>query len=196
MDSAKDQRRYLIDICHPADVHFFRYPIEILRERGHDVLITSRDKDVALALLDQLGWVHEPLSVAGSNKWFIMLSELTQRNAALYQTVRRFRPHAMAAGGGIFIAQVGFITRTPSLVFYDSENARLQNLLTYPFASKVIVPSCYGGWLPKQALRYAGYHELSYLHPTRFVCVYSPPSLAPIYQPESMIVLPQSSQAT
>lgn len=168
MDSPTERRRFLIDICHPAHVHFFRHPLEILQERGHEVRVTSRDKDVTLALLDQLAWTHEPLSVMGDNSRLGMLTELTQRNAALYRRVRQFRPHAMAAVGGIFIAQVGFLTRTPSLVFYDTENARLQNLLTYPFASQVIAPRCYGAWLPGGARRYAGYHELSYLHPARF----------------------------
>ena len=56
-----------------------------------------------------------------------------------------------------------------SLVFYDTENARLQNLLTYPFATRVIVPRCYSAWTPRaRTLRYPGYHELSYLRPPHF----------------------------
>jgi predicted glycosyltransferase len=61
------------------------------------------------------------------------------------------------------------MTRTPSLVFYDTENAKLQNAITYPFATRVIVPRCYRAWVPASHLRYIGYHELSYLHPTRFI---------------------------
>ena len=160
--------RFLLDICHPAHVHFFRHPVTILRERGHEVLITSRVKEVAIPLIESLGWEHLPLSSASSGGVFGLLKELTKRDVALYRVVREFRPHAMAAIGGIFIAHAGFATRTPSVVFYDTETAKLQNLLTYPFASKVVVPQCYKAWLPKRSTRYKGYHELSYLHPQRF----------------------------
>ena len=59
-------------------------------------------------------------------------------------------------------------TRTPSVVFYDTENAKLQNILTYPFASVVVAPCAYQSWLPSSHIRYSGYHELSYLHPDNF----------------------------
>lgn len=75
----------------------------------------------------------------------------------------------MTAIGGTFIAHVGKLTGIPSLAFYDTENARLQNLITYPFADRVIVPRCYESWVPeKKERRYPGYHELAYLHPDYF----------------------------
>ena len=75
----------------------------------------------------------------------------------------------MGAIGGIFVAQVGRFAGVRSVVFYDTENAKLQNILTYPFASKVVVPECYSSWVPpKKAVRYAGFHELAYLHPEYF----------------------------
>ncbi len=159
--------RFLIDICHPAHVHFFRNPVEELRARGHEVLITSRNKEVTLTLLDRIGWEHLPLSSAADGA-FALASELIRRNISLLRVVRQFQPDCMAAIGGIFVAQVGAVARIPSLVFYDTENARLQNRLTYPFASLVAAPRCYEAWLPRRSLRYAGYHELSYLHPARF----------------------------
>jgi predicted glycosyltransferase len=161
--------KILIDIGHPAHVHFFRHAISRLLGEGHEVLITSRDKEIAIQLLDGLCLPHKPLSRMGGGGIVALGKELLQRNWALFKEVRRFKPDVMAAIGGIFIAQVGFLTRTPSLVFYDTENATLQNALTYPFASLVLVPRCYGAWLPeKRHVRYPGYHELAYLHPDYF----------------------------
>jgi uncharacterized protein len=159
--------RVLIDVCHPAHAHFFRNPIQMLRERGHDILITSRRKEIASDLLDAYGFEHEVLSGEGGRGG--MLGELLLRDYRLSRTVRKWRPDVMAAIGGIFIAHAGAIGRVPSLVFYDTENARLQNLLTYPLATRVIVPRCYAAWTPSaRTLRYAGYHELSYLRPPYF----------------------------
>lgn len=160
--------KFLVDINHPAHVHFFRHPICILRERGHDIVVTSRAKEMAVPLLDELGIEHEVLSTSGKGGLLSLGRELVQRDAALYRVAKRHRPDAMTAIGGTFVAHVGFLTRIPSLVFYDTENAKLQNAITYPFATRVIVPRCYQSWVPANHLRYNGYHELSYLHPARF----------------------------
>ena len=121
-----------------------------------------------MELLDELGIANEMLSVPPSGP-ARLLRELIARDTALARVVRRFRPAIMTAIGGTFIAHVGTLLRVPSVVFYDTENATLQNALTYPVASCVVVPSCYQGWVPrKRHIRYRGYHELAYLHPHYF----------------------------
>ena len=39
--------RLLIDMGHPAHVHFFKHAIRVLEGRGHEVKVTARDKDEA-----------------------------------------------------------------------------------------------------------------------------------------------------
>lgn len=98
-----------------------------------------------------------------------MASELAARDFALWKFSRKFRPDVLAAIGGIWAAQVGWVLRKPSVIFYDTETAHLQNSLTYPFATRIVVPNCYQGKLPEhKTIRYSGYHELSYLHPRYF----------------------------
>ncbi|ROR29703.1 DUF354 domain-containing protein [Inmirania thermothiophila] len=160
--------RILIDINHPAHVHFFRHPMALLRERGHEVVVTSRDKEVALPLLEALGIEHRALSAHRGGGALALLRELVQRDRALVRIARAERIERMAAIGGTFVAHAGALLRIPALVFYDTENARLQNAITYPLAARVHVPRCYRGWLPRRHARYAGYHELAYLHPSRF----------------------------
>lgn len=158
----------LVDINHPAHAHFFRRPIDILRDRGHEILVTSRDKDITLKLLDSLAVEHQVLSAQRRGGLAGLALELISRNRQLRRIVRDRRPDVMTAIGGTFVAQVGRLTGVPSVVFYDTENAKLQNLLTYPFASCVAAPQCYESWLPRRHLLYCGYHELSYLHPDVF----------------------------
>lgn len=161
--------RVLIDIIHPAHVHFFRHPIRLLQARGHEVRITSRDKDCTLELLDGLGVAHEPLSKQATRGLGAMALELVARDRALARVARAFRPQVMAGIGGVCVAQVGRWLGIRSVVFYDTENATLQNALTYPFASALVVPACYRGWTPAaKTHRYRGYHELAYLRPGYF----------------------------
>ena len=159
----------LFDIGHPAHVHFFRNPIRQLTGKGHKILVTSRDKEVTHQLLDSLSIPHISLTSQADGSAALLFRELLVRDYRLYRKVREFRPDIMAGIGGIFIAHVGAVTGIPSLVFYDTENARLQNAMTYPLASRVIVPRCYEGWVPEhKTVRYPGYHELSYLRPGYF----------------------------
>lgn len=160
--------RVLVDIGHPAHVHFFKHAIRLLHQAGHQVMVTSRRKEMAAELLDELHIEHQILSGLGKHGMLSLALELVQRDVALGRVARRFRPHVMAAIGGTFIAHVGAALRIPSLVFYDTENATAQNLITYPLARCVVVPRCYDGWLPRRHLRYPGYHELAYLHPRYF----------------------------
>lgn len=160
--------RILFDIGHPAHVHFFRHPIAALHGAGHQLMVTSRRKEMAAELLDELAIEHRVLSGLGRHGLASLAAELLQRNVALARVVRAFRPQVLAGVGGTFIAHVGAVLRVPSLVFYDTENATAQNAITYPLAGCVLVPRCYQGWLPRRHLRYAGYHELAYLHPRYF----------------------------
>lgn len=161
--------KVLFDINHPAHVHFFKNAIKQLRQEGHEIVVTSRIKECATDLLESLNVRHIVLSQESQSGLMGLAKELIQRDLKLLGVVRKEKPDVMAAIGGTFIAHVGFLSRKPSLVFYDTENAKLQNLITYPLASKVIVPECYQAWVPRnKTIRYQGYHELAYLHPNYF----------------------------
>lgn len=130
--------------------------------------VAARDKDVALPLMQEFGIEFQALGRAGKGV-VSLFSELVRRDLALYRFARTVKADVITAIGGIFAAHAAFAARIPSVVFYDTEMATLQNRLTYPLASVVAVPRSYCGWLPeKRHVRYPGYHELSYLQPQRF----------------------------
>ena len=54
--------RILIDILHPAHVHFFRNFHGEMTGRGHELLITARDKDRSVELLERYGLPYEQIS--------------------------------------------------------------------------------------------------------------------------------------
>ena len=161
--------KVLFDIVHPADVLFFKRPLEILQQRGDAVLILSRHKDVTCDLLNELGLAHRPISRAGEGM-FGLAVEFLHRDWGVFQAARKFRPDVMVGFGGVAISHVGRLLSIPAISFYDSENATLQNRMTWPFISRLYVPACYQGPVPKgRTTRIPGTKELSYLHPSAFV---------------------------
>ncbi len=159
--------RLLFDVLHPAHVHFFRHLAETALAEGGDVLFTAREKDVTLELLRAYDLPHEVLTGIGGGA-VGLAREMVVRTLKLTRRVRRFRPDLMLGIMGPVIAPVGRATGVPSWVYYDTETATATNRFVYPLCSRLFLPESYRGPAPKKAVRYPGYHELAYLHPSRF----------------------------
>lgn len=158
----------LVDITHPAHVHFFRNAIALWKQRGHRVTITSRRKDIAIDLLNRYDLDHLDLGPARQGFWGLA-QEMIVRDIKLAGVALQYKPNVMTGIGGVFIAQVGRILGIPSVVFTDTENATVSNRLTFPFATAIVTPDCYEAPVPGlKQLTYPGYHELAYVHPRRF----------------------------
>ena len=158
--------RVLIDILHPAHVHFFRNFHAEMTDRGHQLCITARDKDRSVELLQAFGLPYQQISRQKSGAGLAV--EMTQRTARLMKIMRSFRPDVMTGIMGPSIALAGAARRVPAVVFYDTEFAVQTNRIVYPLAHRVCTPDSYQGKVPGRHSQYAGYHELAYLHPNRF----------------------------
>jgi predicted glycosyltransferase len=158
--------RILIDILHPAHVHFFRNFHAEMTDRGHQLCITARDKDRSVELLQAFGLPYQQISRQKSGAGLAV--EMARRTARLMKIMRSFRPDVMTGIMGPSIALAGAVRRVPAVVFYDTEFAVQTNRIVYPLAHSVCTPDCYQGKVPGRHSQYAGYHELAYLHPNRF----------------------------
>jgi predicted glycosyltransferase len=159
--------KVLVDIIHPAHVHFFRNAISELQKRGHEVAVTARKKDVTIDLLENYGIPFTCLSEVGKGL-FGLLCELMIRDFRLWRFCQKFRPDVLTGISGMFAAHVGTLLRKPSVVWDDSEHQKLAHLITWPFATAIYNPDSY--YKPPTGKRhfYAGCHDLAYLHPRRF----------------------------
>ena len=159
--------RVLVEILHPAHVHFFRNAILEWQARGDEVLILSREKDVANQLLDAYRMPYESISRLGTSK-LSLLSEMLVRDARMLERALSFEPDVLVGIMGVTIVQVGRVIGKPAIVFYDTENAKVTNAFVYPLAHSVCTPQCYQTPVRGRHVTYPGYHELAYLHPKRF----------------------------
>jgi len=160
--------RVLFNIGHPAQVHLFKNPIRELECRGHQCKITTIAKDVSLYLLDAYGFEYE---VVGEGKPTLVTKamELLRVESRLYRIAHSFRPDLLVGGvGNVYVAHVGKLLRKPSIVFDDTEHAKIDHRLMDSFVSAICTPSCYRSDIGPKQVRYNGYHELAYLHPNRF----------------------------
>jgi len=156
-----------VDIGHPAHVHFFRHAVAEWRRRGHRVRLTSREKDVTLALLAAHRLEHRVLSAVGRGT-VGLARELLVRVWRLRRELSRHRADVVTAIGGGFIAPAGKLAGVPSLVWTDTEHVSTDPWLSEPWATAICTPDCFGRDLGRRQVRYRGLHELAYLDRRRF----------------------------
>ena len=159
--------RILVDIGHPAHVHFFKHFVWEMQKRGHELLITAKDKEVSLQLLDAYGLKHVR---TGSYRRGLALKavDLLRIDWSTYKVARRFKPDILISLGSPNAAHVSWLLRKPHIAFEDTEHSREQYYLYAPFTKTICTPSCFLRNLGAKQLRYAGYHELAYLHPKHY----------------------------
>ena len=158
----------LVELGHPAHVHFFRHPIQIWRAQGHQVLIVTRDKEITHALLDEFGLDYLPLSQQQPQLWSQAL-ELLVRWARIFWLIKRRRIDAAISISGISTAFPAWLAGIPAITDTDTEDARLSNAIAFRFSDVILTPDTF---LHKDNVKrltaYPALHELAYLHPNRF----------------------------
>lgn len=159
--------KLLIDILHPVHVHIFKNFIGTMKERGHEIIVTAREKDVTIALLKAY---HIPYTlISRQQKGALSLgTEFLTRTWKLYHLVRKEKPDLLLGCMGPSISVVGKLTGVPTYVFYDNESALLVNSFVQRIATKYITSSSYEKKVPRNHITYSGYQNLAYLHPSYF----------------------------
>lgn len=157
----------LVDINHPAHVHFFRNFIDELQRRGNEVVVTASQKDIAFELLRLYNIPFINLGTYGKNPLQKAMN-VPVMALKMLSVARKEKPDVMLGLGSSRIAHAAIFTGTPTYVFTDTEHAGEQIMLYKPFATKIYTPDCFYNDLGKTQVRYPSYHELAYLHPNRF----------------------------
>jgi len=156
-----------VNISHPAHFYFFYKAIQILKNRGHNIIIGARDKEFVLDLLDSKKLEYCLLTEKGDGL-IGLVGELLKQQFLILKIVKRQSIDIMLQIGGIFNAPVGKLLKIPTLAFSDTENDIWGNKFSFNLSSNVYMPSCfdhkYGGNFRNQ-IHYNGYHELAYLNP-------------------------------
>ena len=161
--------RFLFDLTHPAVVHIYIPVIRELRERGHEIAIVSRDKDLTTSLLDESGFRHSILSRSSFGKLRMMI-ELAQREMGLLRTAVKFKPDVIA-GTSVNAARVAKLLGVRSLINGEDDAAivPLFRWVAYPLASIIVTPwvLAFEDYGPRH-LTYPAFEKMFYLHPSRF----------------------------
>ena len=138
-----------------------------MEQNGHSVLVTARNKEITLDLLSKYHIDFIPVGKQKHGK-FALLKEWAVRDYQILNIARKFNPDIMLGIGNPSVAHAARMLDKHSVIFTDTEHARLANDITFPFASTICTPSCFKHNIGPKQVYYKGYHELAYLHPNRY----------------------------
>lgn len=164
----------LFDVNHPAHVHFFKHAIWELEDQGHECLVTSREKDVTVALLNEYEIDHIPLTTQALGLPSLA-KEWATRGMKMIGVAREFSADVIVSRPNPVTVHTSKLCRCPNVLFSDSDPGsdgtfvqKIVRKTTYPFADMVCTPESLKWDFGSKHRRLNGYFELSYLHPDRF----------------------------
>ncbi len=156
--------KILIDIGHPAHVHYSRNAIKQWKKNGHEVIITSRDKLVINELLE---YYSIPYINRGKGK-DSKLGKLVYMFQADYKLMRislKYKPDIYLSFSSPYAAQVAYLLGKPHIAFNDTEHTdKIHLKFTYPFSSSIITPGSYQNDLGIKQVRFNNIDDGLYLH--------------------------------
>ena len=160
--------RILIDIGHPAHVHYFKNLYWELIQHKHKVYITCKSINSITTLLKYYKIPFTELGDKGNGireKIFKQVKDVKK----IANLIRK-RDIKLAIGVSALAVHSSKITKCKSILFDDDDQAvqPLTSKYVTPFADCVISPDILKYEKLKNAIYYPGTHELAYLHPKRF----------------------------
>jgi predicted glycosyltransferase len=164
------KKKILIDINHPAHVHYFRNFINEIQLKDFEVYVTNRDAPIINILLDSYGIKHitrnkRPIKSA---RWKSILY-LIGMIRAVFKVSLKVKPDFYIGFASSACAVNSFLFRKPSIIIDDTEHNHFNHKLYSTFCSDILTPFYFEKEINKKQIRFNAFVEQFYLHSSYFV---------------------------
>lgn len=159
--------KILININHPAHVHYYRNFIKLMEAKGDQFCVINRDNKMINQLLDYYGIEHTIRNKRPEKKGTIpSLMNLLRMILWCVRKSFSFHPDMYMGFASSACAITSFLFRKPSILIDDTEHNSMTHKLYMPVCTKVLTPFYFKkdlGNKDKQ-IRFNAYVEQLYLH--------------------------------
>ncbi len=179
----------LIDIGHPAHLHYFRNIYTILMSKGHFFLFIARDKEVIKSLLEYYSIPFYSRG-KGSDSFIGKLFYMLKADFVILKYAIKFKPDISISFSSPYAAQVSKLLGIPHIALNDTEHTdKTHKIFTYPFSKTIITPDSYQNELEKKQIKLNCTIEYFYLHPKFYTPDISIYNTLNIKQGEKYVIL-------
>jgi len=156
-----------MDLSHPAHFHLLRNTIAECSKNGHKIFITVKNDASIIKLLDYYQFKYTLLQKKSDS----LLAKALKQAVYNYHLWKFVTQNNIELGfcSSFTMTQIAPFTKMHAILLDDDDDdvEPLVALLGHPFAKAVLSPDCVKR-KTKNLISYNGYHELAYLHPSRF----------------------------
>lgn len=155
--------KILIDINHPAHVHYFHNFIKIMKSRGNSFLIVARNREITFELLNYYSISYYNRGTGSNTRVGKLLYMILADIQILWKSIW-FKPDILLSFGSPYAAQTSFLLRKPHITLTDTEHAdKTHSIFTYPFSDTILTPYVYYNNLGEKHIRFNNIVESLYL---------------------------------
>lgn len=163
--------KILIDINHPAHVHYFRNLIKIMESEGHAFKVVNRDSPMINYLLDYYRIAHTIRNPRPKRKGTVAsLCNLGKMVLACIRESMDFKPDMYLGFASSACAITSAIFGKPCILLDDTEHNAMNHKIYLKFCSCVLTPFYFKKALGNKQLFFNAFVEQLYLHSS----VYNP----------------------
>lgn len=161
--------KVLIDIGHPAHVHYFKKLIELLTNDGNQVVVVARQKEITFDLLNafEIPFVSRG---AGQNSLIGKLFYIAIGAYRVWRIARKQQIDLFLSFASPYNALASFFYRKPNISFDDTEHNVFNHKIYVPLSKSILTPSSFKRNFGVNHIRFEGTMESAYLHPKYFKC--------------------------
>ena len=173
MNTTENKKRFLFQLNHPAHYHLFKNTIQILENRGYNILISIKDKDILKNLVKDYKYVQLSEGYRKKNIYSILKSVYI-RDKKLMNITKEYKPDLMI-GTSPEIGHISPFVKIPSLFFGEDDvnlsiPMYLGALTCYPLFNSILSPVGVNNSIwNRKTVNYQGFQKLAYLHPNHFI---------------------------
>ncbi|MFI3297887.1 MAG: DUF354 domain-containing protein [bacterium] len=156
--------KILIDINHPAHVHYFKNIIKIMESKGHSFVVVNRDDAIINKLLDIYNIKHFTRNKRNTKKSTIrgILYLLNMIRYIIKKSITE-KPDMYLGFASSACAVVAFLFREKSIILDDTEHNKMNHAIYTRFCSEIYTPFYFEKKLGKKQNYFDAYIEQLYL---------------------------------
>jgi len=159
--------KYIFELNHPKHYYQFKYIMQELQRRGHQVHVLARDKDVLLSVLNEEGVKYQ---IFGAHKKTLR-DKIIETPRLLFnylRIARRLKADVIISKASFYGCFIAKLIGAKSVIFPDSEVVKVTNQYVVPLATRVVTPGSFGLDYGSKHTRIGGLFEDCYLAPSIF----------------------------
>ena len=146
--------KILIDIGHPAHVHYFKNFIWEMEKKGHEFLITARNRGIIFDLLKTYNFDYIDRG-SGSTNMLGKILYMPKAKLIIYKIAKKFNPDLFLSTRSIYVSHISKLLGKRCIAFGDTEFIpKIEEILSGMFTDVICTPSCFEKDLGRKHIKF------------------------------------------